>query len=254
MLRLHSFDSDMGFSNATNIPITPDSNITNITFSFNSNNLSFGSYTLNTRSLDANGKWSITKVDKFTYDQMKLFVQVFYTNNSMMQPVLFNQMASNDLGILDTLTVELRNRTSPYAVKETVKGILQTNGLLRLNFISGAGSYYIAVRGINLVETWSKTPISMGANNTTLDFSTAATKAYGNNQLQVQSGIWALYNGDINQNGTIENSDFSLWESDANSFKSGFLVTDLNGDGSIENFDFSNWELNSDNFISEMKP
>jgi hypothetical protein len=141
---------------------------------------------------------------------MKLFMQVFYTNNSIMQPVLFNQMASNDLGILDTLNVELRNPTSPYAVKETVKVILQTNGLWRLNFISGAGTYYIAVRVRNLMETWSKTPISIGANNMTLDFSTAATKAFRNNQLQVQSGIWALYNGDINQNGTIENSDFSL--------------------------------------------
>jgi hypothetical protein len=70
----------------------------------------------------------------------------------------------------------------------------------------------------------------------------------------LETGVWGCYIGDINQDGNVDNSDYSNWEVDANEFAFGNFATDLNGDGNVDNSDFSIWENNSNNFIFVITP
>ena len=54
------FDTDPGFGNATNIPVTAGTDVQNVTFGADISALSIGVHSLFIRSRDANGKWSIT--------------------------------------------------------------------------------------------------------------------------------------------------------------------------------------------------
>ncbi|MEP7164577.1 MAG: hypothetical protein ABI741_07780 [Ferruginibacter sp.] len=54
------FDNDPGFGDGTDIPVSAGPDLQNINFTASLNFLSVGIHILNVRSLDANGKWSVT--------------------------------------------------------------------------------------------------------------------------------------------------------------------------------------------------
>ena len=87
------------------------------------------------------------------------------------------------------------------------------------------------------------------------DFSTAASQAYGNNQIEVEPVVFAIYSGDLNQDGFIDSFDFPALDSDIFNGVSGVYVnTDLNGDGFVDSFDFPVFDANSYNGVSVMTP
>jgi hypothetical protein len=86
------------------------------------------------------------------------------------------------------------------------------------------------------------------------DFSLQASQAYGSNQTQIAPGLFALYSGDINQDGVIDGLDYNDWETDNNNFAGGYFNTDLNGDGVVDGLDFIHWEQNSNNFVGAVAP
>jgi hypothetical protein len=94
----------------------------------------------------------------------------------------------------------------------------------------------------------------MTLTNSNYDFSVQATKAFGANQIEMAPGIFALYTGDINQDGVIDGLDFNDWENDNNSFAAGYLSTDLNGDGVVDGLDFMFCEMNSNLFVGTIAP
>jgi hypothetical protein len=61
--------------------------------------------------------------------------------------------------------------------------------------------------------------------------------AYGDNQIEVETGVFAIYSGDMNQDGFID--IFDQIQLDNNLFDgiSGYYPSDLNGDGFIDIFD-----------------
>ncbi len=59
-------DTDPGFGNAINIPVTAGSNLQSISFTASISTLPTGIHTLFIRSRDANGKWSVTN-NRFFY-------------------------------------------------------------------------------------------------------------------------------------------------------------------------------------------
>ena len=61
--------------------------------------------------------------------------------------------------------------------------------------------------------------------------------AYGDNQIEVETGVFAIYSGDMNQDGFID--IFDQIQLDNNLFDgiSGYYPSDLNGDGIIDIFD-----------------
>jgi len=78
--------------------------------------------------------------------------------------------------------------------------------------------------------------------------------AYGDNQVQVETGVWAIYSGDIDQDGFIDILDYLLLDTEIQSGESGYRPTDLNGDGFVDVFDYLILDLNIQKGVSVNRP
>jgi hypothetical protein len=187
---------------------------------------------------------------------LKLNIEGYYrTTTHAMDSVRLNQFTSTDATEVGFIDVELHEELT-FGLAETANNVmLYTDGTATAYFnTSQNGNYYLAIRHRNAIETWSATVVNVGAVETNYDFTDAASKAYGVNQVEVEPGVFAFYTGDINQDGNIDNSDQSLWETDSNNYSSGDFVSDLNGDGNVDNADYNFLDANSNNFIFTIHP
>ena len=184
---------------------------------------------------------------------LKVFLQGYYIGNGNMQPVLQNQGIGNISNETDTITVELHNAAG---LVESRKGVLNTDGTALLSFSPKNASYYIYIIHRNTIITSSATAISFTPGNTSsFDFTTSASKAYGDNQVQVDPGVFALYTGDLNQDGYIDPFDYPQFDSDNQSFISTvYIASDMNGDGFVDPFDYPIFDANNQSFISSVLP
>jgi hypothetical protein len=165
-----------------------------------------------------------------------------------------NQGSSANAAEVEDLVIELHD-SATYVLVASAIGTLQTDGTLQATFSTApSGSYYIAVKGSNIVQTWSAGPQAIGSTPLTYDFSSDAAQAYGNNMKELETGVWGFFSGDMNQDDSIDPTDYPLWESDSDAFSFGVYATDLNGDGSVDPTDYPLWESNSDNFIFAYYP
>jgi len=105
----------------------------------------------------------------------------------------------------------------------------------------------------NAVQTWSASPVTF-ASTTSYDFTTAATQAFFDNQVEVEPGVWAFYTGDINQDENVDIFDAPELDSDIANFFFGYYRTDLNGDGNVDIFDSPILDANISNFIFSAHP
>lgn len=186
---------------------------------------------------------------------IRLFLEGYYTTNRRMRPVMFYQgVPGATISVVDTVTVLLMNPANRTIV-ESSEGILSTTGYLTVAFSEKTlnGAYYLGIRHRNSIETWSSSPLSFQSLSS-YDFTTSSASATGNNLTQVQSGIWAVYTGDMNQDGYIDMFDYSIFETDNIQFAYGYYTTDLNGDGFVDTFDFPIFELNNFSFVYSIQP
>lgn len=199
--------------------------------------------------------YSIQFVPASTNLNLKLFIEGYYdstTNN--MRPVKANQGVGTSSTIVDDITVELRNSTT-YALVASTTAVLQTDGTAACTFdASYIGSYYLAVKHRNAIQTWSNAPISISSGTNSYDFSNAMNKAYGNNMIQLGAGVFGFFTGDINQDEVIDNSDSDTLTPDIETSNFGFLTTDLNGDGAVDNADTDVFFINVENSIFSNHP
>jgi photosystem II stability/assembly factor-like uncharacterized protein len=187
---------------------------------------------------------------------LKLHIQDYYdaTTNTM-RSVKNNQDGFSAMTEVEDLTIALHQAEAPYTLVTTTNATLHTDGTLQASFSSLAdGSYYIVVKGSNVVQTWSATPQTLGIIPFNYDFTTAASKAYGNNMKQLSTGVWAFYSGDINQDESVDNSDADTLFIDIENSNFGQLATDLNGDGSVDNSDTDSFFINIENSIFSNHP
>jgi len=153
---------------------------------------------------------------------LTMFIEGFYRSNT-------NSMIS------DTVKVYLRNSSAPYSLSDSAKGVLSATGNATFNFSNvSTGQYYIVVSHRNSIETWSRNGgesfISGGSIN--YDMSDLITKAYGNNLKQADTSPvrFAVYSGDVNQDGIVDLTDVISIFNNASIFLTGYRVTDINGD------------------------
>ncbi len=165
-----------------------------------------------------------------------------------------------DTEIPDTIKVYLRNSTSPYARVDSSKNILLGPGtgqqFLFRNVQNGI-PYYVEVTHRNALATWSATPVSFVNSDASIAFSVDAIYAYGNNEIQVDNSpynVFAFYSGDVNQDGTVDATDVSAIDNDAQNFVGGYVVTDLTGDNFVDGTDFAIADNNAANFVSAITP
>jgi len=173
------------------------------------------------------------------------FIQGFYNPST-------NSMIS------DTVTVYLRNASSPFAIIDSSKNLLSTSGIGTFIFsnVTNGTNYYIVLKHRNSIETWSSSGNAFVSGSLVYNFTTAANTAYGSNQIQVDITPvrFAIYNGDVNQDGVVDGSDAALIDNDAFNFVTGYEVTDLTGDLVTDGSDALIADNNAYNFVSKITP
>ena len=181
---------------------------------------------------------------------LTLFIEAYYDGSNTMRPVKNNQNGTSPLDEVENITVELHSATLPYATLYSTTTTLKTNGTAVCTFPPAAnGSYYIAVTNSNALETWSAAPQPVGSNPLTYDFSTAANKAYDDNMINLGSGVFGFYSGDINQDDAIDGSDATDLDNDIFNSEFGVKVTDINGDGTVDGSDYTFFDNNAFNSV-----
>jgi hypothetical protein len=166
--------------------------------------------------------------------------------------------STSNLMSQDTATVYLRSGISPYAKIDSAKTFLSNSGNGSLSFSNALNgvNYYIQISHRNSIETWSNTAQAFASDSLIYNFTTASTRAFGDNQKQVDSSPlrYAIYSGDVNQDGTIDATDVSTIDNDASNFVSGYVMTDLTGDDFVDGTDFAIADNNAANFVSVIRP
>ena len=99
------------------------------------------------------------------------FIEGFYTGNNTLQPTLFNSGVNANTLLNDSIIVELHAQLDPETVLARDLVVIDVNGFAVAQFppeLIGT-SAYIVVKHRNALETWSKLPVTIGA-NTIYDF------------------------------------------------------------------------------------
>ena len=82
----------------------------------------------------------------------------------------------------------------------------------------------------------------------------STNNAYADNQAEVEPGVFAIFSGDINQDGFVDPFDNSILQADILNFAFGYVDADLNGDGYVDPYDQQIYQKNSLNFVSTIHP
>ncbi len=166
--------------------------------------------------------------------------------------------SANQLNRRDTVSMYLRDAVSPYRLRDSAKEIIDTITFsATYNFTNTlSGNYYLVVKYFNTIETWSEEggeSISSTGPVYSYDFTTAASKAYGNNQTLV-NGNYCIFSGDVQQDGLIDLSDIVLVYNDVTNFLTGYIPTDVNGDNMADLSDLVITYNNASNFAHTITP
>ncbi len=183
------------------------------------------------------------------------FIQGLYTGNNQMTSAPRNADATSSLSIADTVTIELHSSTAPFSTQYSQKSTLDINGLSNI-ILPGASignSYYISVLHRNAIETWSANPVFISA-ITNYNFSSGIGQAYSSNLVDMGNGIYAIFSGDINQDGSIDFNDYPTLDISSSNGDLGYVATDLNGDASTDFNDYPLIDINSSLGIIKSTP
>lgn len=176
---------------------------------------------------------------------LTMFIQGFYN-------------PSTNLMIRDTVKVYLRNSSAPYIMVDSATAYLSSTGAGAFSFSNASNgvNYYLQLKHRNSLETWSKTTQVFAGNVMVYNFTNSNTQAYGNNMINVDASpvVYAVYGGDINQDGFIELSDITTLFNDASSFLSGYVRTDVTGDNIVDLSDLTITYNNSSAFVAKITP
>ena len=193
---------------------------------------------------------------------LNVLIDGYYINQSnppLMVPARYTNLVeagSSNPGLAtdaDLIQVELRKPSSLEVVSYTTNAMLNTNGTVRCNFPTSAlvGSYYIVLKHRSCLPLWSASPISF-TNTTEYNFIQNVSNAYGIVSPpvlnQVAPGVFALFSGELNDDGYIDGMDYVTFETDLYSSAYGdlFLLDgDFNGDSYVDATDYSKFDYNS---------
>jgi len=67
-------------------------------------------------------------------------------------------------------------------------------------------------------------------------------------------GYYAIYAGDVNQDGFVDSGDSTPIDNDQFMFVSGYMVTDVNGDGFVDTGDVTYVDNNQFIFVGAVLP
>jgi hypothetical protein len=157
--------------------------------------------------------------------------------------------------VADLITVELHDASNYGTIVWSESDIeLNTDGTaLALVPSMFSDQYYITIKNRNHLETVSATAVLFGG-SITYDFTDALSKAYGNNQKDLGDGNFAIFAGDVNQDGFINVADRSLVQSALLALDKGYLIEDTNADGTVNVLDRTLVQTGLLNFVIRVTP
>ena len=166
---------------------------------------------------------------------------------------LYNEIANTM--VPDTVTVELRTTSSPYALVESKKGVLNSSGAGTFNFTTAVNGtpYYIVIKHRSGIETWSAAGNTFSSSALIYNFTSSQSQAYGNNLVQ-KGTKWCIYSGDVNRDGLVDLTDLITVDNASSSFTTGYTAMDLNGDGIVDLSDLIIADNNSAAFVARKIP
>ncbi len=152
-------------------------------------------------------------------------------------------------------TVLLRNAASPFAIVGTSTAFTGGNAVHPVSFTSAANgsAYYIVVKSVNSIETWSSSTVTFSGGSANYDFTTGLNKAYGSNQ-KLSGGIPSIYQGDANQDGVVDQTDIVTLTYYDISNNTTSPSTDFNCDNTTDLTDLVLNYNNASNFIQLQRP
>lgn len=183
-----------------------------------------------------------------------VFLQGLYLGGGTMTAAPFNADGVSPTNIADTISIELHDAVSGALVNAST-ALLSTNGLANISVSNNfaGSSYYLTVKHRNSVATWSANPVLISASGTSYNFSTSDAQAYGSNLLSI-AGVYLIYSGDINQDGSIDFNDYPNLDISSSNGDLGYLPYDLNGDASVDFNDYPIIDVNSSNGVISVSP
>ena len=161
---------------------------------------------------------------------------------------------SLDAGIVDWVVVELRSDSTSSSKVATRAALLRDDGYVRdLDGSSPvrfedvpAGDYFIVVRHGNHLPVMSASAITLGSTSSSLDFTGSAGSAFGATPMkQVETGVYALFGGDHNQDGQVTAPDFNSYLVATTGGVTGYVRADFNRDGQVTAPDFNIYLANT---------
>ena len=149
------------------------------------------------------------------------------------------------MGLFDTVQIMLYDSMSN-AIVYSIKSIVDTGGICQILIPNAYANsrYYIGIKHRGSIETWTNSSVFLN-NGIVYNFTTAATKAYGANLKDDGTGIFLIYNGDINQDGSVDFNDYPDLDIGSYNGDFGYFPTDLNGDASVDFNDYPILDINS---------
>ncbi|MEO7358327.1 MAG: SBBP repeat-containing protein [Ignavibacteria bacterium] len=207
--------------------------------------------------VDTQGNVFVTGISKGVQGD-KDFITIKYKQDKAIELNALIEGFYNEVSnimVSDTVKLFLRNSASPYSIVDSSISVLDNLGKATYYFANAQNSinYFLVLKHRNSIETWSSTTQVFSAASMNYDFTTDATKAFGNN-LKNKGLEFCIYSGDVNQDGIVDASDGSFIDNDVFIFLSGRNITDLNGDEIIDGSDLSIADNNSLNFIGLIRP
>ena len=218
---------------------------------------------------------NISVTANFTINQIRFAVKVFLQGPYNSGTGLMNTTLCND-GILashfptdalpyhavDSINIEIRDSltTAGSLVRKSIPAWLMPDGSIRsfsdtangyVTIDTTSGSYYVIIHHRNHIAIMSSTSISLTADLTTYDFTTAMVQAYGVVTTALTtpmaeltgSGPFGMFAGDINGNGQIKLSGASndrgliyvrIGGGAVGATVSGYFPEDTNMDGTVK--------------------
>jgi hypothetical protein len=159
----------------------------------------------------------------------------------------------------DTLRAYLRDTLSPFTIIDSALAMMSSSGSASMKFTKAVNSrkYLLMLKHRNSIETWSRSAgITFSSSQASFNFTPAAAQAFGSNLKQVDNSPvrYAVYGGDVNQDGTVDGADLNIIDNDSFNFVTGYVRSDVNGDNVADASDASLCDNNAFNFVQKIVP
>lgn len=156
--------------------------------------------------------------------------------------------------VVDWILVQIRYDLDSTATIASKAGFLKSDGSIvgldGINHLEFEGvipdQYYVVIHHRNHINVMSNSKHLLRQTPSLYDFTSGIAQYYNSNGAkQIDSDVWGLWSGDINQDGEITTSDYTIWYNSARVGDSGYQSTDINGDGQVTTSDYTIWYNNA---------